>query len=58
MTPGGLRFRFVDTVARAAELVAPHLSPEAGGASALEAAIEEARVIANTASADKAWRGG
>lgn len=58
MTPGGLRFRFVDNIARAAELAAPHLSPEASGARALEAALEEARVIANTASADKAWRSG
>jgi len=57
MTPGGLSFRFAGTVAQAAQLVAPYLSPEAGGAAALESAIEQARVIANTASADKAWRG-
>lgn len=48
----GLRFRFVETVARASQVVAPYLSADAGGAEALAAAIEQARL----ASADKAWR--
>ena len=55
LTTGGLRFRFVDSTAGAAALVAPLLPAETGGAPALDAALQAARVIANTASADKPW---
>jgi len=46
LAPRSLSFKFADSVRSAADVVGPHLSPTAGGAMALEAAIEEARTLA------------
>ncbi|AKF04803.1 hypothetical protein [Sandaracinus amylolyticus] len=43
LSPKALPFKFVDTIRSAAVMVAPQLTPGAGGAGELEAAIERVR---------------
>lgn len=47
LAPRSLPFKFVGTVREATNLIAPHLSPLAGGVEGLERAIEEVRAEFN-----------
>ena len=46
LAPRSLPFKFVDSIRSAANLIGPHLAPEAGGAMGLASVIEEARTLA------------